>query len=294
MVTPGWVDMHTHYDGQVTWDPHLTPSGWHGVTTVVMGNCGVGFAPVRPEHREWLINVMEGVEDIPGAALSEGIQWGWESFPEYLDVLGGLERSLDFATQLPHSALRGFVMGPGAAEQDAATAGQIATMRRLTAEAIRAGALGVTTSRTSLHRTAEGEFVAGTFAQIEELRGLIQGLADAGAGLFEMACEHVTLDDDIAWIEELSAASGRPVLFNLSQTDWAPNLWRGLAEVSRGGAALCPVCGPGDRGVDELAFHGASLPLSPVLACPGGPALGEATRGPAGSGLSFSDPGGGP
>ncbi len=248
MVTPGWVDMHTHYDGQVTWDPHLTPSGWHGVTTVVMGNCGVGFAPVRPEHRDWLINVMEGVEDIPGAALSEGIRWDWETFPEYLDALEGLHRSMDFATQLPHSALRGYVMGTSASETTDATPDQIAEMRRLTAQAVRAGALGVSTSRTSLHRTAEGQFVAGTFAQLEELRGLVHGLADAGAGLFELAGEHVTLDDDISWIEELATEAGRPVVFNLSQTDFAPELWRtvlsGLeAAVARGAPVFAQCAG---------------------------------------------------
>ncbi len=246
LVTPGWVDMHTHYDGQVTWDPHLTPSGWHGVTTVVMGNCGVGFAPVRPEHRDWLINVMEGVEDIPGSALSEGIQWEWETFPEYLDALDKLERSMDFATQIPHSALRGYVMGTGASETTDATPEQIAEMRGLVAEAVEAGALGVSTSRTSLHRTAEGQFVAGTFAQLEELRGLIQGLADAGTGLFELAGEHVTLDDDISWIEELAIETGRPVVFNLSQTDFAPELWRtvlgGLEKAVERGAPVYAQC----------------------------------------------------
>jgi N-acyl-D-aspartate/D-glutamate deacylase len=191
---------------------------------------------------------MEGVEDIPGAALSEGIQWGWETFPEYLDALSKLERSMDFATQIPHSALRGYVMGPASSETDDATPEQIAEMRRLTAQAIEAGALGVSTSRTSLHRTAEGNFVAGTFAKLEELKGLMQGLADAGAGLFEMAGEHVTLDDDIAWIEEMAVSTGRPVVFNLSQTDFAPDMWRTVldrleAAVERGAPVFAQCAG---------------------------------------------------
>src|SRR5688572_9732634 len=145
LVTPGWVDMHTHYDAQATWDPFVSPSGWHGCTTVVIGNCGVGFAPCRPTARDWLIAVMEGVEDIPGSALSEGIRWDWETFPQYLDALARFPRAIDVAAQIPHSALRGFVMGEKGADEDAATAAQIAEMKRLALEGLRAGALGVST-----------------------------------------------------------------------------------------------------------------------------------------------------
>ena len=225
LVTPGWVDMHTHYDGQVTWDPHFTPSGWHGVTTVVMGNCGVGFAPCKSEDREWLINVMEGVEDIPEAALSEGIRWNWQSFPEYLDAIESVPHSVDFATQVPHSALRGYVMGQSASEQDQPTREQMYEMKALVKEALEAGALGFTTSRTSLHKTAEGEFVAGTFAEPDELFVIAEALKETGTGVFECAAEHVTLAGDIEWLETLSHQTQRPVLFNLSQTDFAPKLW---------------------------------------------------------------------
>ena len=226
LVTPGWVDMHTHYDGQVTWDPHFTPSGWHGVTTVIMGNCGVGFAPVRREDRDWLINVMEGVEDIPGSALSEGIRWGWQSFPEYMDVIEKLPHSVDFATQVPHSAVRGFVMGQHDSENDEATPEQIHQMKELVKEGLQAGALGFSTSRTSLHRTAAGAFVAGTFAKKAELFGIAEALREVGYGVFECANEHVTMGQDIEWMEELASTIGLPVIFNLSQTDFAPELWK--------------------------------------------------------------------
>ena len=145
IVTPGWVDMHTHYDGQVTWDPYLTPSGWHGVTTVVMGNCGVGFAPAAPDRHEWLIGLMEGVEDIPGADLTEGITWGWETFPEYLDVLDSKPTAIDFGTQVPHGALRAYVMGERGAANEDATPEDIEAMSRIVEEGLRAGALGFST-----------------------------------------------------------------------------------------------------------------------------------------------------
>jgi len=246
LVTPGFVDMHTHYDGQVTWDPYLTPSGWHGVTTVVMGNCGVGFAPVRVEDREWLINVMEGVEDIPGSALSEGIRWDWQSFEEYLDALDGQPRAVDVATQVPHSAVRGYVMGQHGSENDAATPEQIAQMRDIVADGLRAGALGFSTSRTTLHKTADGVFVAGTFAEVEELKGISEAFSETGLGVFEIANEHATMPTDIAWMEEIATSTGRPVVFNLSQIDFAPELWREvvvkLEEARERGAPLYAQC----------------------------------------------------
>ena len=185
LVTPGWVDMHTHYDGQITWDSELSPSGWHGVTTVVMGNCGVGFAPCRREDREWLLDVMEGVEDIPGAALAEGIRWDWESFPEYMDAIEKIPHSLDFAVQVPHSAVRGYVMGRGASEERDATPDEMQQMKAIVKEGLAAGALGFTTSRTTLHKTAAGQFVAGTFAQPEELFVIGEALKEMGTGVFE-------------------------------------------------------------------------------------------------------------
>ena len=228
IVTPGWVDMHTHYDGQVTWDPWLTPSGWHGVTTVVMGNCGVGFAPVREADRDWLIGVMEGVEDIPGAALHEGIRWGWETFPEYLDVLDALPLAIDVATQVPHSALRAWVMGRDRAEGEPSTAAEQAEMKRLVAEALAAGALGFSTSRTPLHKTIEGVVVAGTHADHAELATIAEALGEANSGVFELANEHNQMRTDIGWLTELARSTGRPVVFNLSQIDEDPTLWRDL------------------------------------------------------------------
>src|SRR5687767_2836519 len=158
LVTPGFVDIHTHYDGQATWDAHLAPSSWHGVTTVVMGNCGVGFAPVRPADHERLIQLMEGVEDIPGTALHEGLPWAWQSFPEYLDFLDTMPRDLDLGTQLPHGALRLHVMGERGGTQEPARPDDIATMADLAREAVEAGALGFSTSRTLNHRTSLGEY----------------------------------------------------------------------------------------------------------------------------------------
>lgn len=228
VVTPGFVDLHTHYDGQVTWDPWLTPSGWHGCTTVIFGNCGVGFAPCRAEDRGWLIQTMEGVEDIPGSALSEGIRWGWESFPEYLDVLDRLPLALDVGAQVPHAALRGYVMGPRRAEREDATAVEIDRMRDLVVEALRAGALGFSSSRTSLHRTKQGVLVAGTNAPRAELDGICRALADVGHGVVELANEHVRNRTDVAWFRELAASLGRPVVFNLSQVDEDPGLWQEL------------------------------------------------------------------
>jgi N-acyl-D-aspartate/D-glutamate deacylase len=164
LVTPGWVDIHTHYDAQATWDPYLSPSSEHGVTTVVMGNCGVGFAPVRESLRSELIDLMEAVEDIPGAAMHEGIQWEWESFPEFMEALERRPHAIDYGLQVPHCALRAYVMGQRGIDNEAATADDVERMRELVREALAAGALGFSTSRTELHNTLEGNPVPGTFA----------------------------------------------------------------------------------------------------------------------------------
>lgn len=228
LVTPGFVDVHTHYDAQVTWDPYLTPSGWHGCTTVVFGNCGVGFAPAKPDRREWLIGLMEGVEDIPGSALTEGIQWEWETFPEYLDAIERKPRALDVAAQVPHGALRAYVMGERGAANEEATAEDIAEMARLVGEGLRAGALGFTTSRTMLHKSIDGVPVPGTFASRDELFGLGMELKKAGFGVFHVAGEHVRMAEEFPWMRELAQATGRTVSFAISQTDMAPQLWRDL------------------------------------------------------------------
>ncbi|MFT7583017.1 MAG: N-acyl-D-amino-acid deacylase [Myxococcota bacterium] len=238
LVTPGFVDMHTHYDGQVTWDPYLTPSSWHGVTSVVMGNCGVGFAPAAPDKHSWLIGLMEGVEDIPGAALHEGIKWGWESFPEYMTAIGASPHAIDFATQIPHGALRAYVMGERGANNDDATSADIQAMHALVAEALNAGALGFSTSRTMLHKSIDGVPVPGTFAARDELFGIGRALRDTGKGVFQLAAEHSRVPEELEWMQALSLEIGRPVMFNLSQTDQAPELWRaGLAGLEAAAAA---------------------------------------------------------
>jgi N-acyl-D-aspartate/D-glutamate deacylase len=228
LLTPGWVDIHTHYDGQVTWDPYLTPSSWHGVTTVVMGNCGVGFAPARPDRHAWLIGLMEGVEDIPGAALSEGIKWTWETFPEYLDSLDKTKRVMDVATQVPHGAVRAYVMGERGAKNEPATPDDIAAMARIVAESIEAGALGFSTSRTMLHLAKDGEPVPGTFAGQDELLGIGQAMAKVGRGVFEMASDMSSAEGEFRWMEAMSRASGIAVTFALLQSPFDPENWRHL------------------------------------------------------------------
>jgi N-acyl-D-aspartate/D-glutamate deacylase len=238
LVTPGFVDIHTHYDGQATWDPLLTPSCWHGVTTVVMGNCGVGFAPVRASEREWLIGLMEGVEDIPGTALHAGIRWGWESFPEYLDFLDTVPHALDIGTQVPHGAIRAYVMGERGADNQPAAPDDISAMARLVREGLDAGALGLSTSRTIMHMAVDGRPVPGTFAAEDELFGLGDALRDAGIGVFELAPAGVMGEDldaperEMAWMRRLAARTGRPVCFALSQNHQASQDWRRMLELA--------------------------------------------------------------
>ena len=189
LVTPGFVDIHTHYDGQATWDERMAPSSWHGVTTAVMGNCGVGFAPVRPDAHSRLISLMEGVEDIPGAVLDEGIDWSWESFGDYLTAVERRPHDIDLCAQLPHGALRLYVMGERAAQLEEATAEDTAAMRRLATEALRDGAIGFSTSRTLNHRTASGDPTPSLRAGTDELEAIAHGVADAGHG--EIGRAHV-------------------------------------------------------------------------------------------------------
>jgi N-acyl-D-amino-acid deacylase len=232
LVTPGWVDIHTHYDGQVTWDPYLSPSCWHGVTTVVMGNCGVGFAPARPDRHEWLISLMESVEDIPGSALAEGIKWEWETFPEYLDSLDRKQLVLDVATQAPHGSIRAYVMGERGARNEEATPADIAEMARITREALEAGALGFSTSRTQLHRAKDGEPVPGTYAGADEMVGIGKALGQAGHGVFEIASDMAIPDDEFAWMKQFAAASGLPVTFGMLQSPGQPEKWRDLLRLT--------------------------------------------------------------
>ena len=253
VVGPGWVDIHTHYDGQVTWDPHLTPSGWHGVTTVVMGNCGVGCAPAKPDRHQWLIGLMEGVEDIPGTALAEGIRWEWESFPEYLDAVERAPHALDVAAQVPHGAVRAYVMGERGAKNEEPTGDDVDRMAAIVGEGLAAGALGFSTSRTLLHRAVDGEPVPGTFAGEQELLGIGRALGETGRGVWELASDLAPEADEFAWMEKLSAATGRPVTFACLQNDLDPQQWRRLLALSDEAA------GRGARIVPQVAARPTGL-----------------------------------
>ena len=238
LVAPGFVDIHTHYDGQVSWDSVLEPSSNHGVTTVVAGNCGVGFAPVRPGSEDWLIALMEGVEDIPGSALTEGMTWGWESYPEYLDVIDKRELAVDIGSQVAHGTVRAYAMGERGARNEPATPEDIKAMARLVQEAVEAGALGFSTSRTLGHRAMDGEPVPGTFAAEDELFGLGRAMAAGGRAVFELAPQGVAGEDIIApkkeleWMQRLGAEIDRPISFGMIQVDAAPDLWREQLDIS--------------------------------------------------------------
>ena len=228
LVAPGWVDVHTHYDGQATWDGELAPSSWHGATTLLFGNCGVGFAPARKEHRQALIDLMEGVEDIPGITLTEGLKWDWESFPDYLDALDRLPRAIDIGAQMPHHPLRVYVMGERAIRREAATADDIAAMRKLTLEAMRAGAFGFTTSRTESHRTPTGDLVPGRNARPEELLAIGGALGEAGFGAFGMLSDFEDEAAEFGWMSKLARETGRPLWFLLTDRATDPERWRRL------------------------------------------------------------------
>ena len=203
LVTPGWVDIHTHYDGQVCWDPYLTPSSWHGVTTVVMGNCGVGFAPVKPGDEEFLIQLMEGVEDIPGTALSEGVDWNWETFPEFLDAIEKKDFVMDLGFMIGHGPLRSYVMGYERCQSQVdASEKEISKMSELVTEAIDSGALGFSTSRTILHRDVHGVYVPGTEASSEEMKALAFAIDKAGEGTLEIVSDWLDKEIEMSWMKE--------------------------------------------------------------------------------------------
>ncbi len=268
LVTPGFVDIHTHYDGQATWDSLLDPSASHGVTTVVAGNCGVGFAPVRPGGQKRLIEMMEGVEDIPGTALYEGIQWDWETFPQYLDALDRREYAMDIAAFVPHAPIRLYVMGDRGERNETATPEDIAEMAEHVRDAIKAGAVGFSTSRSLNHKTLDGELVAGTFAGQEELEGLANAMLEGGGGLFEVVPQGETGDDEALILSEIelmsriSKATGAEVSFLMVQSGGAPNLWRkqmdAAAAANASGAKLMPQVGgrPGGMLIGLSSYHG--------------------------------------
>ena len=233
LLTPGFVDIHTHYDGQAIWDQRFSPSSWHGVTTVVMGNCGVGFAPVRVADHQRLIELMEGEEDIPGIALHEGLDWKWETFAQFLDALERRPHDIDFCAQLPHAALRVYVMGERAARLEPATPEDCARMRVLAAEAMRAGALGFTTSRSLNHKTVAGVHTPTLKASADELVEIAMGLRDAGRGVLQMICDFDDdVDEEFALMRRMAQASGRPLSFSLMQKHKNPDGWKRLLELT--------------------------------------------------------------
>ncbi|MEE4361774.1 MAG: amidohydrolase family protein [Pseudomonadales bacterium] len=228
LVTPGFVDIHTHYDGQATWDDRLAPSSWHGVTTAVMGNCGVGFAPCRAEDHEVLVRLMEGVEDIPGVVLTEGLAWNWETFPEFLDALEQRRHDIDFAAQVPHGALRVYVMGRRGADREAASPEDVAAMARLAREAVEAGALGFTTSRTLNHQTSEGQPTPTLTAAEDELLGIALALKAADRGVLQFVSDFTDPGREMAMLRRLLVEAGRPLSISLAQTEGSPEGWRKL------------------------------------------------------------------
>ena len=241
LVTPGFIDIHTHYDGQISWDTLLEPSSAHGVTTVVVGNCGVGFAPVRPGREEWLVQLMEGVEDIPGTALHEGINWEWETFPEYLDAIDARNYSMDIAAYVPHGAVRGYVMGDRGARNEDATERDIAEMAQIVREARQAGAVGFSTSRTMGHKAKDGQPVPGTFANSEELNALADALVAGGGGLFEVAPEVLPdggnqptmgMTEELQWMGDLAMRTNLKVTYLLLQYATMPDTWKQALDFS--------------------------------------------------------------
>lgn len=267
LVTPGFVDIHTHYDGQAVWDSHLAPSALHGVTTALMGNCGVGFAPCRAADRDTLIELMEGVEDIPGPVLHEGLNWSWETFPEYLDALEHKARDIDIGALLPHGALRVHVMGRRALNLENATQGEIAEMQRLTAEAVAAGAFGASTSRTISHKTLAGDPTPTLKAQEEELLGLAIGMAEGGGGLLELVSDWNTPDPatEFAIVRRVAAASGQPVVFSLTARHDRTEAWKELLALAEdaqaNGLDIRPVFPPRPIGI-LLGLVGSQNPFS--------------------------------
>jgi N-acyl-D-aspartate/D-glutamate deacylase len=237
LVTPGWVDAHTHYDGQAMWDPLLAPSCWHGVTTVLFGNCGVGFAPVKKHHRGALMDLMEGVEEIPNPVLAAGLNWEWETFPQFMDALERRPHAIDIAAQAAHLPLRVYVMGDRAVRREPATADDIAEMRRLTIEALQCGAFGFTTSRTDSHKTPDGELVPSRDADADELVGIGSALGAVGMGAFGMNSDFDDENYELKWMTKLARQTGRPVWFLLTDRYEDPQRWRRLLDATHAARA---------------------------------------------------------
>ena len=274
IVTPGFIDLHTHYDGQISWDQQLRPSVNFGVTTAVLGNCGVGFAPVRERDRDDLIKLMEGVEDIPGTALHEGITWGWESFPEYLDRIDSIPHTIDFAVMAVHDPIRMYVMGERAGCNEQANADDIEAMKAVVAEAMDAGAAGFSTGRTDVHRTADGDWTPSSEATREELVGLASALKDRKAGVlqavndFNLEREGDQFDEEFSILEAFARAAGRPCSISLMQRDFAPDQWRRILKeterLNKDGVDFRVQVAPRAIGV----FNGLQCTFHPILAQP--------------------------
>jgi N-acyl-D-aspartate/D-glutamate deacylase len=275
LVTPGFVDLHTHYDGQATWDPVLAPSSVHGVTSLAMGNCGVGFAPAKPARHDWLIGMLEGVEDIPGTALTEGLTWEWETFPQYLDALDRMHRTVDVGAHLPHAALRAYVMGErGADPSEHPSDDETVTMAELVTQALRAGAVGFATSRTEAHRTVQGKRLGTLRAEAPELLAIAEALRAQGTGVMQLISDTIQTTDsefaarELALIEALARTSQRPLSFTVQQAVNTPDRWREvLAEVGKWrseGLAVLGQVAPRPIGL----MIGLEATLNPFYACP--------------------------
>lgn len=267
IVTPGFVDVHTHYDAQVTWSNRIDPSSWNGVSTVMVGNCGVGFAPCKPHQRDQLVELMEGVEDIPEPVLTEGLPWNWESFGEYLDALDGKPFDLDVVTQVPHAAVRVFVMGERGVAREDATAEDRAAMARLAAEGVKAGALGFSTSRTINHRTVAGENTPTLGAAEQELIEIAEAVGGTGAGWLQVISDFDDPAEEMGMLKRLAKASGRPMTITVLQRDSRPELWRetmaDIAQANVEGAAIVGQVLTRPTGV----MLGFEISLNPFMAC---------------------------
>ncbi len=270
LVTPGFVDIHTHYDGQAVWSDHLSPSSSHGVTTVVGGNCGVGFAPCRPEHRDLLVSVMEGVEDIPEVVMTNGLTWDWETYPQYLNAIEKRPHDIDFASQLPHSALRVYVMGQRGADREPATADDLVKMQALVREAIGVGALGFATSRLVIHKTGQGDAIPTFQAAESELEAMAMALKDCGKGVLQavFGVPGRTFEDEIDLLSRLTRLSGRPASFSMAQDNTRPDAWQHvmshLAEANRSGPPIRAQVYPRPIGI----VLGYDLSINPFSLCP--------------------------
>jgi N-acyl-D-aspartate/D-glutamate deacylase len=268
LVTPGFVDVHTHYDGQVTWGEQMQPSSWHGVTTVVMGNCGVGFAPCRLDDRERLMRLMEGVEDIPFPVLEEGLPWNWETYPDYLDSLAARRFDVDVGSLLPHAPLRIWAMGERGANREPATAADIAAMAVLAGEAITAGALGFSTSKTLNHRTKAGESTPTLAASEEELTGIALALAEAGRGVMEYIGDYFDPAEEFAMLRRIVEKTGRPLSFGLAQISDRPDAYRVMLDkLSEAAAAGLPITAQAAPRAIGILF-GLELTLNPFMLYP--------------------------